>query len=122
MGVFLPDDLVQQCQRLPSGNGDYLEQALDLRRASHARWLGVEPPFDGGVFVWNGTRYYHVGGIDTTRHKVLIEVFRINAEDKLEAVLAFQYPPPIRDLYPAEYQLLYKDDPWDGAFPPSGKE
>ncbi|QYY34155.1 MULTISPECIES: hypothetical protein [Cupriavidus] len=98
---------------------DYLEQVIDVRLTHHARWLGVRPPFDGSEFIWKGEHYYHLSGTDRRGRRVLIEVFRIGDDGKLEAVLAFQYPPPIRDLYPAEYQLLYSDDPWEGAFPPA---
>ncbi|SOY58107.1 conserved hypothetical protein [Cupriavidus taiwanensis] len=111
--------LVQDKFALQRVDMDYLQQALSTRLMHHARWLGVPPPFDGGVLVWDSQRYYHVSGRDRNGRRVLIEVFRIGSDESLEAVLAFQYPPPIRDLFPGEYGLLYKDDPWEGAFPPS---
>lgn len=109
---------LRQGRRLAPNAMDLLERIFDLRLLHHARWLGAEPPFNSELFEWNGERFYHVSGTDRAGRRVLIEVFKFHDEDNLEAVLAFQYPPPIRDLYPAEYALLYEDDPWDGAFPP----
>ncbi|CAG9187516.1 hypothetical protein [Cupriavidus pinatubonensis] len=89
---------------------DFLEQVVSDRLTRHARWLGVQPPYDGSEFIWKDEHFYHLSGIDRQGRRVLIEVFRIGIEGKLEAVFAFQYPPPIRNLYRAEYDLLYSDD------------
>lgn len=78
---------------------DYLDLEFDSRLQNQARLFGIESTLEVGVVEWKGHSFYHVSGVDGGGHRVLIEVFRVNAHAKLEAVLVFQYPPPIRDLY-----------------------
>ncbi|UIF88189.1 hypothetical protein [Cupriavidus sp. UYPR2.512] len=74
--------------------------AFDPRLTTHARRLGIESPLDVSLVEWKGRSYYHVSGLDREGRRVLIEVFTINSHGTLQAVLAFEYPPPIRNLYP----------------------
>lgn len=92
---------------------DHFESIAAISLIRHARWLGVIAPLDTFGFDWNGSRYYHVSGINRHGRRVLIEVFRVVAENELEAVLAFQYPPPIRKTFPAEYGVLHGNDEQD---------
>lgn len=75
------------------------ELVSDSRLTNYARRLGIDSPLEAGVTEWKGRPYYHVSGLDRNGRRILIEVFRINAYGKMEAVMAFAYPPPIRALY-----------------------
>lgn len=79
----------------------YLDNlAFDSRLQYLARRFGIESPLEVSLIEWKGHSFYHVSGVDQNGQRVLIEVFRIGALRKLEPVLVFEYPPPIRDLYP----------------------
>lgn len=80
--------------------------------AGYSRLADVSPPFEVSTLVWNGQRYAYVFGWDQLRRRRLLEVFKEGREAALEAVLAFLYPPPFRQLFPIDYGLLYSDDPW----------
>nr|WP_238987334.1 hypothetical protein [Cupriavidus taiwanensis] len=75
--------------------------AFDPRLTGYAHRLGIELPLEVGLVEWKGRSYYHVSGVDREGRRVLIEVFIINSRGTLQAVLAFEYPPPIRNLYPS---------------------
>ncbi len=47
----------------------------------------------------------------------LMEMFVIDASENLEALHAFQYPPPLAALFPADYGVLHEGDE-DQAEPP----
>ncbi|KAF7961438.1 hypothetical protein AWV80_33320 [Cupriavidus sp. UYMU48A] len=79
----------------------YLDDlAFDSRLQYLARVFGIESTLEVSLIEWKGHSFYHVSGVDPNGQRVLIEVFRIYAHGRLEAVLVFEYPPPIRDLYP----------------------
>ncbi|MBP0620851.1 hypothetical protein [Cupriavidus consociatus] len=78
---------------------DYLDLAFDPRLQNQARVFGIESTLDVGVIEWKGHSFYHVSGVNRSGQRVLVEVFKVNAHGKLEAVLVYQYPVPIRDLY-----------------------
>lgn len=80
--------------------------------ASYSRLPDVSPPFEARTLVWNGECYVYVSGWDKLRRRRLLEVFKNGSETVLEVVLAFLYPPPFRQLFPIDYELLYSDDPW----------
>lgn len=65
--------------------------------------------------MWREARYVYVSGLSATRARLLVEVFRIDHTGELHAVLAYQYPPPIRTLFPDDYALLHGDTlaAWD---------
>lgn len=80
--------------------------------ASYSRLQDVNPPYVAKAFVWHGVQYIYVAGWDTDKRRRLLEVFQKTKDTLIEPILAFQYPLPIRDLFPEDYNVLYSDDPW----------
>lgn len=78
--------------------------------ARYSRVPDVNPPFEAQTLLWDRNHYVYVFGWDR-RQRRLLEVFRKTRDNSLEAVLAFQYPSPLRTLFPQDYDLLYSDDP-----------
>ena len=79
---------------------------------------GIRPPYQAGTFTWQCERYCHVIGLGDDGQRHLVEVFRICSTTDLEPVLAFRYPPPIAQWFPAEYGVLHGPDLWgDGVVP-----
>ena len=77
---------------------------------------GVTGPYQAASLTWDGTRYYYAYGKDASDVPRLVEVFRVGDLGELEALWAFQYPKPFKDLFPLDYAVLYSDDPWADAF------
>ncbi|QCC05370.1 hypothetical protein E6A55_32725 (plasmid) [Cupriavidus necator H16] len=78
--------------------GNLNDLVSDPRLNNYARRLGVKLPLEVGLTQWKGRVYYHVSGVHHDGRRFLIEVFRTTASGNLEAIMAFEYPPPIRDL------------------------
>ncbi|MGH8789445.1 MAG: hypothetical protein ACREYA_30770 [Cupriavidus necator] len=68
---------------------------------------GIRRPYEAGLFTWKRQRYCHVSGLGDDGHRHLVEVFVLHDGMDPEPVLAYQYPPPIAQYFPAEYQLLF---------------
>lgn len=100
----------------PLATGDSTPRELELlalsRCAGYSLLPDVSPPFEAKTLYWNGHQYVYVFGWDKLRRRRLLEVFINSRESALEPVLAFQYPPPFRQLFPIDYGLLYSGDPW----------
>ncbi len=95
---------------------EYLRQVLAA--CEHYSIIpGVTGPYRAASLTWDGARYYYAYGKDASDTPRLVEVFRVGEMGELEALLAFQYPKPFKDLFPRDYAVLYNDDPWAGAFP-----
>ncbi|SPD46691.1 hypothetical protein [Cupriavidus neocaledonicus] len=80
--------------------------------ASYSRLPDAHAPFDASTLVWQGRPYIYVTGWDGGRNRRLLEVFQRHPQHFLEPILAFQYPPPFRDLFNQDYDILYSPDPW----------
>ncbi|MDK3026431.1 hypothetical protein QO239_27880 [Cupriavidus taiwanensis] len=106
-------DCVPPLKPKPRGNTqkDLEDFALALC-ASYACVPDVRAPFDARTLEWQGRPYIYVTGWDTKRKRRLLEVFQRHPKHFLEPMLAFQYPPPFRDLFKQDYDVLYSPDPW----------
>ncbi|WP_011295746.1 hypothetical protein [Cupriavidus necator] len=90
---------------------EYVNQALEQFKA-FSLIPGIVGPYIAESLVWQDVRYYYVHARDYIGQRRLIEVFVVTDQRKLEAVLAFQYPLPFRELFPDDFSLLHSDDPW----------
>lgn len=99
-----------------------LERLIHLDEARRyterlSRIPGIRGPYVASSLQWKGRRLYYVVGRDNDSRFRLVEVFRITPAAELEPVPAFQYPLPIRDLFPFDTACLYHPDPWGEAAP-----
>ncbi|WP_416047021.1 hypothetical protein [Cupriavidus basilensis] len=97
---------------------DYVAEATAVAKENYAPLLKIEGPLESGTFTWREERYIYVSGLASTGERRLVEVFHLDA-GALTPVLAYGYPPPVRDLFPMDYAILHSDDPWNGEFPPA---
>lgn len=85
---------------------NYLREAVLLCETHLAGLPDVSKPYFGGHFVWQNRVHYYVAGQENGGRSRLIEVFVIDAGENLEPLHAFQYPPPLAALFPADYGIL----------------
>jgi hypothetical protein len=100
--------------------GTRLTEAEYLRQAQaacehYSIIPGVTGPYQSASLTCGGMRYYYAYGRDESDAPRLVEVFRVGGMGELEALWAFQYPKPFKDLFPRDYAVLYSDDPWEHA-------
>ncbi|WP_258234665.1 hypothetical protein [Cupriavidus pinatubonensis] len=88
---------------------EYVKQAL-AQSSLFSLIPGIAGPYVADALVWERIRYYYVHALDYSGARRLVEVFVVNEQRLLEPVLAFQYPPPFRTLFPEDYALLHRDD------------
>ncbi|MGX6569785.1 hypothetical protein [Cupriavidus necator] len=88
---------------------NYLQEAVLLCETHLAGLPDVSKPYVGGHFVWRNRVHYYVAGRGTGVRSRLIEVFVIDASENLEPLHAFQYPPPLAALFPADYGVLHEE-------------
>lgn len=88
---------------------NYLREAVLLCETHLAGLPDIAKPYVGGHFVWRNRVHYYVAGQEGSGRSRLIEVFVIDAGDNLEPLHAFQYPPPLAALFPADYGVLHDE-------------
>ncbi|AQV93856.1 hypothetical protein BJN34_08120 [Cupriavidus necator] len=88
---------------------NYLREAVLLCETHLAGLPDVSKPYVGGHFVWRDRAHYYVAGRGRGGGSRLVEVFVIDASENLEPLHAFQYPPPLAALFPADYGVLHED-------------
>lgn len=108
-----PDTELAPCGNTPKD----LELLAFSLCARYSRVPDVNPPSEAKTLHWDHDHFVYVFGWDKCQRR-LLEVFRKTRDTSLESVLAFQYPPPLRKLFPQDYDLLYSDDPWGNAQSP----
>lgn len=89
---------------------NYLREAILLCETHLAGLPEVSKPYVGGHFVWRNRAHYYVAGRERGGGSRLVEVFVIDASENLEPLHAFQYPPPLAALFPADYGVLHEGD------------
>jgi hypothetical protein len=87
---------------------NYLREAVLLCETHLAGLPDVSKPYIGGHFVWKNRVHYYVAGRENGGRSRLIEVFVIDTGDNLDPLHAFQYPPPLAALFPADYGILHE--------------
>lgn len=89
---------------------NYLREAILLCETHLAGLPDVSKPYIGGHFVWRRRVHYYVAGQERGGRSRLIEVFVVDASENLEPLPAFQYPPPLAALFPADYGVLHEGE------------